>query len=76
MRLMSDTIIRVLPLGDRTEFWLMNRPDQGWASRGYYYTSLDALLAAWAITLGAQGWDRHSYYIRAYAEVRGATGAS
>lgn len=67
-RLFCDTVIRILEHpGRATEYWLMNRPDQGLASRGVYYPSLDELLADWAITLGARGADTCSLYIYALA---------
>lgn len=67
-QLFCDTVIRVLECpGRATEYWLMNRQDQGLASRGVYYPSLDDLLADWAITLGARESDACSPYIHALA---------
>jgi len=67
-QLFCDTVIRVLEHpGRATEYWLMNRQDQGLASRGVYYATLDALLEEWAITLGPRGADACSPFIHAYA---------
>jgi hypothetical protein len=77
-QLFADTVIRILECpGRATEYWLMNRQDQGFSSRGVYYPTLDDLLADWAITLGAREQDAHSPFIRAYArrsdELEGAS---
>lgn len=52
-RLAQDTVVR----HDGAFFWLMNRREDGWASRGIPYNSLIEITQDWAVTIGARGRD-------------------
>jgi hypothetical protein len=58
-RLLAPTVIRTDGAG---RCWLMSRREGGWASFGYCYESLEALLAEWDVRVtgeGRDGWSRY-----------------
>jgi hypothetical protein len=58
-RIFQPTVIR-LRAG---YYYLMNTPWGGWASTAYEYTTLDDLLAKWAVLIGRPGRDEHGEYL-------------
>jgi hypothetical protein len=66
-KLFCATVIRLATISGQIQYWLMNREDQGLASRGVCYHSLLALVDDWDITLGDRmEQDAVSLLIRAY----------
>ena len=55
-KLLYPTVIRVTAGG---QWWLMNRPDRGWAENGIVYASARELFADWSITITGVSRDQH-----------------
>jgi hypothetical protein len=47
---------------DGKAWWLLNHRRKGWASFGYPYSTMQALLKQWNIRLGEQQVDEHGVY--------------
>jgi hypothetical protein len=71
-KLFCATVIRLVTVDGQVQYWLMNREDQGLASRGVCYFSLQALVDDWDINLGDRvEQDAVSLLIRAYPREEG-----
>lgn len=58
--LFQDTVIRIDSHG---KFWLMDRPEEGWASYGKPYDSLRDIVSNYAVHLVGLSRDAHSQMI-------------
>ncbi len=47
-RIIKSTVVR---RDIRGAWWVMNRPEDGWSSYGYKYTSLDDIRSEWSVRL-------------------------
>jgi site-specific DNA-methyltransferase (adenine-specific) len=57
--LTDDGVIR---RDEQGRWWLLNRRDRGFGEFGYSFASLEELLAAYAVTPGAEAQDEHGTY--------------
>lgn len=67
-RLLMDTVIRLETDGNMVSaYWLMDKPERGWSSKGIRYPWLSMLLERWDITIGERGRDEHGEFLVAIA---------
>lgn len=59
-KLFQDTVIRI---DERGKFWLMDRPEEGWASYAKPYDSLHQIVSEYAVHLVGLSRDAHSQVI-------------
>ena len=43
-------------------WWLMNKPDKGWAEFGYPFRTLDGIAKTWRLIFIEPGRDEHSFF--------------
>lgn len=58
------SVIRYRQADKDTRWWFMNRPDGGWSSFGYGYSSVASVLGAFAVRVVGFGRDAASLFVR------------